>query len=131
MTGPSASGSENGTPTSRTSAPARSSASRISPERSRSGSPAVIYVTRPVSPASRSARKRSLIRDTVRLLHELFDGLHVLVTSARKVDHDESVRPKLPPDAAHVRDGVRGFERGDDAFEPREFAETLECALIG
>src|SRR5262245_18770466 len=54
MTGPSASGSENGTPTSSTSAPAQSSALRISPERGRSGSPAVVYVMRPVRPAARN-----------------------------------------------------------------------------
>src|SRR5919197_1568403 len=56
MTGPSASGSENGTPTSSTSAPARSSAFRMSADRGRSGSPAVVYVT---SPGRRSRRRLS------------------------------------------------------------------------
>src|SRR5262245_34133811 len=64
MTGPSASGSENGTPTSRTSAPARSSALRISPERGRSGSPAVVYVMRPVRPAARNRANVSSSRLT-------------------------------------------------------------------
>src|SRR5438445_13586225 len=47
MTGPSASGSEKGTPISRTSAPAPSSTLRMSADRARSGSPAVVYVTKP------------------------------------------------------------------------------------
>ena len=63
MTGPSASGSENGTPTSSTSAPARSSAFRISADRGRSGSPAVVNVTRPgCRRASREVRVEALTR---------------------------------------------------------------------
>ncbi len=54
MTGPSASGSENGTPTSRTSAPPRSSARRICADRGRSGSPAVVKVTSPGRFSARS-----------------------------------------------------------------------------
>src|SRR5436309_9140383 len=65
MTGPSASGSENGTPTSSTSAPARSRARRIAAERGKSGSPAVVYVTRPVRRSDRMRAKVSVMRDGV------------------------------------------------------------------
>ena len=68
MTGPSASGSENGTPTSSTSAPPRSSARRMSPDRARSGSPAVDVGDEARAPARRAAvRRSSSMRDITRL----------------------------------------------------------------
>src|SRR5690349_20845527 len=59
ITGPSAIGSENGTPSSITSAPAASIAFSSSSERARSGCPAVTYTTRARRPLARSAAKRS------------------------------------------------------------------------
>src|SRR5688572_30608931 len=59
MTGPSAMGSENGTPISMTSAPASSRARRSSTERCGVGWPAVMYGTSAFRPCRASAAKRS------------------------------------------------------------------------
>src|SRR5829696_9149130 len=58
MTGPSAIGSEKGTPTSTTSAPASSMAASSSSERVRSGCPAVMYTTSARLPCRRSDSNR-------------------------------------------------------------------------
>src|SRR6185437_1352690 len=58
MIGPSANGSENGTPTSMMSAPARATARINASERARSGCPAVMYVTRALRRRSASAANR-------------------------------------------------------------------------
>src|SRR5205823_3281888 len=52
----------------RTSAPARSSAFRISPERGRSGSPAVVNVTSPLRRCARNPANVSAIRLTMQAL---------------------------------------------------------------
>src|SRR5687767_7599855 len=61
ITGPSAIGSENGTPTSTRSAPASSMARSVASDRSRSGWPAVRYGTSARRPLARSAAKRRAI----------------------------------------------------------------------
>src|SRR4051794_2524231 len=61
MTGPSAIGSENGTPTSITSAPLSCSARRSVSDPERSGWPAVTYVTSARLPCSRRRAKVSAI----------------------------------------------------------------------
>ena len=129
MTGPSASGSENGTPTSMTSAPARSSAFRISAERGRSGSPAVVYVIRPVRPrraqscetsrrdgSSGSGSPTSSAFSTVLTsLSPRPDRLTSRIASAQRLR-----------DALGVGDRVRRFQRRQDAFEPRQRLEGVE-----
>src|SRR5437867_8147742 len=62
MIGPSAIGSENGTPTSMTSAPAFSSAARSSSVAARDGCPAVTYGTSARRPSRRSSANRSASR---------------------------------------------------------------------
>src|SRR5512136_2556017 len=62
MTGPSASGSENGTPSSSTSTPARSSSSAASTVRSREGSPAVRKATKAAFPSARRSSNLAPIR---------------------------------------------------------------------
>src|SRR2546423_14305044 len=62
MIGPSAIGSENGTPTSTTSAPALSRPDRSSSVASADGWPAVTYGTSARRPSRRSSAKRSAIR---------------------------------------------------------------------
>src|SRR5436309_6366728 len=120
MTGPSASGSENGTPTSSRSAPARSSARRISPERSRSGSPAVVYVTSPGRCSARRRRNASPIRKA--LLHRL----HVLVAASRQVHENDLGRSELAREPLRVGDGVRRLEGRQNAFELRKRLERGE-----
>src|SRR5688500_11194541 len=62
ITGPSAIGSEKGTPTSTTSAPASSRPCSSASERSRSGCPAVTYGTSALRPVARSVSNRWLSR---------------------------------------------------------------------
>ena len=45
------------------------------------------------------------------------DGVHVLVASAAQVHDDQVVRGDLGAHLQHLRDGVRGLQRGNDAFE--------------
>ncbi len=63
ITGPSASGSENGIPTSRTSAPFFASETRISAVRARSGSPAVTKATSPGCFVPRMRLNAAAMRD--------------------------------------------------------------------
>src|SRR5688572_14693338 len=131
MTGPSASGSENGTPISRTSAPALSRRLMMSADRCRSGSPAVTYVTRPVRPSLRSCVKRSSIRDMSAFPEDLLHAGDVLVAAARQVDEQDRVLRKLLRDLPHVRDRMRRFERGQDAFETGQLLESGERVGVG
>src|SRR5688572_17558456 len=131
MTGPSASGSENGTPISSTSAPARSSRVMISAERVRSGSPAVTYVTRPVFPALRSCAKRSSILGTGALLEDLLHAVDVLVAAAGQVDDEDGVLRELRRDLHHVRDGVRRLEGRQDALEAGQLLEAAHRFIVG
>src|SRR5262245_42538660 len=120
ITGPSASGSENGTPTSRTSAPARSSAFRISADRARSGSPAVTYVT---SPGRFSARSRSnVLASRDMFLH----GVHVLVAAAGEIDQNQPVRSELTCEFGRVRDGVCRLQRRKYPFMAGQHLEPVD-----
>src|SRR6185436_9890933 len=127
MTGPSASGSENGTPTSSTSAPARSSAFRISAERARSGSPAVTYVTRPGRPSRLSRANVSAMLG----IEQAFDGVHVLVTTAREVDEKNAGRSKFASERLRIGDRVSRFQRGQNALEPGQRLERRERIGVG
>jgi hypothetical protein len=74
ITGPSAIGSENGTPSSRTSAPPATIACISGTVISGPGSPAVMKVTRPVLWCALSAEKVASIRD-MGLLSNAFAGV--------------------------------------------------------
>src|SRR5688572_10999150 len=108
MTGPSASGSENGMPTSSTSAPARSSAHRISAERDRSGSPAVTYVTSPVRFSARMRSNAAAILDgTVGSFRadQLRHAMNIFVAPSRQIDQNLCVGAQLLCQLARVGDG--------------------------
>src|SRR3990170_2321036 len=111
MTGPSANGSENGTPTSRMSAPPLAIRTRMSRLRSRSGSPAVTYVTKPTRPALRRSRNAASIRDMSLLLKTLLHRLHVLVAAAGQVDEEHGVLAHSARDLHDIRNRMRRFER--------------------
>src|ERR1051325_10869168 len=127
MTGPSARGSENGTPTSRMSAPARSSACTMAPDRARSGSPAVTYVTRPGRRSARSRANVSAMRDIECLLHRL----NVLVSASRQIDEQYGIASQMRRDLDRVRDRVRRFESRQDPFELGESLKRVERFRVG
>src|SRR4051812_3027569 len=132
ITGPSASGSENGTPTSSTSAPARSSAFRISADRGRSGSPAVVNVISPGRPSARRRTNVSSIREPLRRAAKgLLHRVDILVSTTRQVHQHVRGWPKFPSDSLGVSDGVRRFERRENAFELRKRPERGKRLLVG
>src|ERR1700752_2653729 len=131
ITGPSASGSENGTPTSRTSAPEPASVRKMSAVAAMLGSPAVTYVTRPVRLSALSRANTCSMRDMIAPLEHAFDRLHVLVAAARQVHEQDGISLERRRHLAGVSDAVSRFERRDDAFGARQFLERPERLLVG
>src|SRR5688572_25447013 len=121
-------------PTSSTSAPARSSAHRISPERERSGSPAVTYVTRPVRCSARMRLNASAILDakfcTFFRSNVPGDGFDVLVAAAGQIHENLSGRAKLLRQRAGIRDGMRRLQGRDDAFHPGKVLERGQRVVV-
>src|SRR6267378_7609490 len=138
IVGPSASGSLNGTPSSITSAPASARARTNLCVASSDGSPAVMYATMPSSPAVRSSAKRfeirvefwdALVIDVGRLKQPLI-RVHVLVAAAGDVDDDQVAGLELRQPFDEARDGVGGFERGDNTFGERKKLCRIERRMI-
>ena len=50
------------------------------------------------------------------LFHVVHDGLHVLVAAAGKVNHHQVILGQLRRALEHFRQGVSGFQSGDDAL---------------
>src|SRR5215212_6643029 len=121
MTGPSATGSLNGTPSSITVAPASANSTRRRPVVSRSGSPAVMKGIRPRLPSRLRPAKAPAI-----LLIRLRDRMHVFVAAPGEVHDHDLILCHFARDLEGVGDGVCGFERGRDAFEPRKCLEGFE-----
>src|ERR671935_1359499 len=126
ITGPSASGSENGTPSSITSAPASAQASPMAVEAFRFGNPPIMYgisAARP-SAALNAAAMRSV--PEAKLGKNLRE---VLVPAAGEADQVERVRRCIA--LQRPRDRVRGLERRDDAFQLGDAAQGRERLLVG
>src|SRR5215813_7734503 len=112
ITGPSASGSENGTPSSRRSAPASMQASPTAREASTSGKPPIRYGMR--------AALRPCEAKAAAILSLKPEHLgEILVTAAGQRDQVRA-RPLV---RERPRDRVRRLERGDDALELAGTAE--------
>src|SRR4051794_16659002 len=116
MTGPSASGSENGTPSSTRSAPASAQARPIASERSRSGNPPIRYGIRAARPGA-AAKAAAILSTPVSVADaKLREHLReVLVSAAGEADQVQRVRLRFG--AEHPRDGVGGLQRRDDPLE--------------
>src|SRR5688572_23076543 len=132
MTGPSAIGSENGTPSSITSQPALARACSSGTASFGSGSPAVTKGIRAFLPCSFSLAKVAAMRDMAlepdpRLLR---DGMHVLVAAAGKIDQQDLVLPHARSDLGGVGQRVRRFERRHDALQPAQVVEGLQRLLV-
>ena len=56
---------------------------------------------------------------------------HILVAAAAEVGDEDCVFRHLGRDLDHMRDGVGGFEGGDDAFDFGEGAEGGEGFIVG
>src|SRR5580658_4606159 len=132
ITGPSAIGSENGTPSSIRSAPPRSSAATSSGVRSGEGSPAVMYVIK----AGRRSVVRSLSKSRpilvwlIELLKILAINVRVFVAAPGEID-DEQLIFTSRSTAHGFGDRMRGFERGNNSFQMRQRSGGFERVLIG
>src|SRR5579863_8367316 len=113
-------------PSSMTSAPTSARARTNFSVASREGSPAVMYATMPSSPDSRSAAKRLEIRVELEVargivfqqrLEQAGIGVHVFVAAARDVEDYEVVSGHFGSALDEAGNGVRGFERRDDALD--------------
>src|SRR6056297_593032 len=135
MVGPSAMGSENGRPSSTTSAPPRTSARTYSFEDSGSGSPAATYETS-AGPSAKAAstslrviehlhRRRGVEVPAVALLDY---GVEVLVAPPGDVD-DHEVAQRFGF-LLQVRQRVTRLQRGDDALQRREPVEGFEGGVV-
>src|SRR5436309_3033587 len=123
ITGPSASGSECGTPISSAATPEAASRFATSTDFLRFGCPAIRYG---MSLRSPSARTASSSRDTSVALNRI----HVLVAAPGKADEDPPARTETLREHARVVQRVRGLERGHDALEPRAELERGHRVLI-
>src|SRR6185437_6726491 len=150
ITGPSAIGSENGTPSSITSAPALTSACRIGTVCEGAGSPAVTKGMRALRRFAPSDRPGPSPRPSpegegeinfskalaMRLISErdaggLGDGVHVLVAAAGEVHEEDPVARHRGRDLHRIRDRVARFQRRDDALQAAERMEGLERLVVG
>src|SRR6185436_5547519 len=140
MTGPSAIGSENGTPSSITSAPAVTNASRIGSVCAGVGSPTVTYGMSAVRPAARSSANAASMRFIPGVARgnrlepktrALGDRVHVLVAAAREVDEQDLVLRQRGREACGIGERMRGFERRNDAFDAAAVVERSERFGVG
>src|SRR5579884_2512795 len=126
ITGPSAIGSENGTPSSIRSAPPRSSAATIRAVYSGEGSPAVMYAIRPArpSPLSRSNNERIRVGG-IQLREVLSIDICVFVATAGNINYEDLVfrLGRLPDRFRHC---MRGFESRKDALGARQQSGGLK-----
>src|SRR3954454_12414690 len=130
MTGPSASGSENGTPSSTRSAPASAYARPIAIDRSRSGKPPIRYgisAARPLAAANAAAIRATPVSVADTKLREHLR--EVLVAAPGEADQVERVRPGVR--AEDPCDGVRGLQRRDDALQLGDAAQRGQRLLVG
>src|SRR5258708_32895159 len=121
ITGPSATGSLNGAPSSITSAPASIRASATSRVVSRSGSPQVRYATRPGLCVNAIISELELLRQNA----------HVLIAPPRDVDDDNVIlfHPRHAADALGNR--MCRFKCRHDTFSPRQGDASIERLSIG
>src|SRR5437588_2754443 len=122
ITGPSASGSENGTPSSIRSAPDSAYPSPIRRDVSRSGKPPIRYgISAARRPSALAEANASAIRSSP--LNELQRFLEVLVPPSRQTDQ---VELRVDVRAEHPGDCVRALERRDYALQRRQAREPRE-----
>src|SRR5713226_7922841 len=141
ITGPSASGSENGMPISSAAIPDVASFLPTSSDRFLVGWPAIMYATSLRSPVARSAWSSLEASESIFTgapaksrrslgLRGAFDRIHVLVPAPRKADEDAPAWAELARDHACVVQRVRGLERRHDALEPGAELERLHRVLV-
>src|SRR5215813_5747532 len=152
ITGPSAIGSEKGTPSSIKSAPASTSACSRGTVTVGEGSPAVTYGISAVPPELRRRAKQASMRFmrqyacnrrlrptrriALRTAEEMEPGAisdrrHVLVAAPGEIHEQDSVACQRRRETRRVRKRVARFERRNDAFEQAAVAEGCQRLVVG
>src|SRR5215471_6040681 len=149
ITGPSAIGSEKGTPSSIKSAPASTSACSRGTVTVGEGSPAVTYGISAVPPEVRRLAKQASMRFmrqkrrlrparriALRAAEEMKPGAigdrrHVLVAATGEIHEQDSVAWQRRRETSRVRERVARFERRNDAFEQAAVAEGSQRLVVG
>src|SRR5258708_8398247 len=142
ITGPSAIGSEKGTPSSITSAPALTTACITATVSPGEGSPAVTNGISAERFAARSFSKVAVIRliggvsrpggsRRERDPRGLADGVHVLVAAAREVHEEDAVLGDRRGELHRIGERVARLERRYDPLEAAERVEGGERLVVG
>src|SRR5678815_1636406 len=117
MTGPSAIGSLNGTPSSIKVA-CGASVTRSCSVVARLGSPAVMYGTKPFFPSRFRVVKASAMRPTLLRLQSFAHGIYVFISASGKIHDYDLVATQRARHLQPMRHRVCRLERGNDPFEP-------------
>src|SRR5260370_1309828 len=153
IAGPSAIGSVKGMPISMMSAPAFGSALMMSSEVAGSGSPAIRKVMKAERPCFFSSVKRASMRVVILRCHLCYTSprwgevgcapfsllppqnvrhlRNILVSAAGEIDHHQMIFRPLRRELRHLGDGMRRFERRNDAFQPRQQLKCGERLVVG
>src|SRR5574338_260533 len=144
MVGPSAMGSEKGTPSSMMSAPPATRARIRGRVNSGSGSPAVMKGIRALRPLAARLAKVVWILDMGNSAGQpkspaesegyagaLGHGVHVLVAPAGKIHQQQLFLGQGRRQARCVGQGMGGFQGRDDALQPAQVVEGLQRLGIG
>src|ERR1041385_7869471 len=130
MTGPSAIGSLNGTPSSISVAPVRDNSISSCSVVARSGSPAVMYGMRPFFPCCLRFVKTSAMRPKRLRLQSFAHGIYVLVSTSGKVHDDHLITSQRARDFQRVPHRMCRLERGNDPFKPRQQLKRLQRFVV-
>src|SRR5688572_20608472 len=129
-------GSVKGMPSSITSAPAAGSFSRMAKLVSILGSPAVMKGTKAARPSffNRAKVSANLLMKVSGSQFFSERGRHredVLVAAARQADRDDLVLLHLARHLGDMGDGMRRFQRRNDAFQLGQQHEGVQRLLVG
>src|SRR5271163_3180298 len=136
LAGPSAIGSENGTPSSIRSAPRASSSSTSRRVVSRSGSPATMNGISAASPRARRSRNlRFILPAPAMSLHRHPEGLgdraHILVAAAGQIHDHDLFLWQLRRQLDCVRHRMRALECGDYSFGFGQHLQRIQRLGVG
>src|ERR1700722_10530417 len=131
ITGPSAMGSEKGTPSSIRSAPPRSRAATIPGVAAGDGSPPTMYAMRAGRFSARSLSKSVLILVWIIQFFQIFAiNVGVLVAASRKIDDEHLTLCRWRP-AQRFGHRVGGFKRGKNSLDARQRTRGIQRLAVG
>src|SRR5579872_7499230 len=136
LAGPSAIGSENGTPSSMISAPRNANSRTSAAVASRFGSPATTNGTNAASLCARNSRKVAAIRRFIALISNFRsqradDRMHILVAASRQIDDHHLVLAHRRRKLHRMSNRMRTLQRRNDSLHLGQQLERVERFRIG